>query len=393
MILDPITVLEELVAIPSVNSMGGLVTGPAVGEARLTAHLEKLFRRLGLAVERQAAAGQENILARLDGQRPVVILDAHQDTVPAEGMTIEPFRPLRREGRLYGRGACDTKGGMAAMLAALARLAQERPAAHPTIVAVCTVNEEHGFSGAEALTKSWSEGRGTILPRRPDAAVVLEPTGLEVVVAHQGVIRWRCQTHGRAAHSSTPEAGDNAIYKMARALTALQRYADEVLPLARPHPRCGRPTLSVGTIHGGVGANVVPDRCTVEIDLRVPVGKEPEAARREVLDYLAQAAEIDFPLDHQPPMMQGYPLDDRDNGPLAERLAAAVRHVTGDARQAGARYATDGGHFSAAGIPTVVFGPGSTAQAHTADEWVAIDQVRHAAEVLYRFCCEGVPAK
>ena len=391
MILDPIETLEQLVAIPSVNAMGGLIEGPFVGEARLTAHLEDLFRRTGLAVERQPVApGQENILARLDGDDSILLIDAHQDTVPVEGMTIEPFRPLRREGRLYGRGACDTKGGMAAMLAALSRLAQERPAGRPTIVAACTVNEEDGFSGAERLPQLWAGGRSPILPRRPDAAVVLEPTRLDVVVAHKGVIRWRCVAHGRAAHSSTPEAGENAIYKMARAIAALERYANQVLPRTQSHPLCGRATLSVTMIRGGVGVNVVPDRCSMEIDLRVPPGQQPEAARGEVIEYLAQAAGLDFELEHEPPAMRGSPLSDQNNAALAGRLSAAVAQVAGQCRPLGMAYATDGGNLSAAGIPTVVFGPGSPAQAHTADEWIALEQLEQAAEVLYRFCGGGV---
>ncbi len=393
MILDPVETLEQLVAIPSVNPMGHPVSGPPLGEAQLTAHLVEVFQRLGLAVERQAVApGRDNVIARLDGdaapagEGPIILLDAHQDTVPVEGMTIEPFRPLRREGRLYGRGACDVKGGMAAMITALSRLAEERPRGRPTIVAVCTVNEEHGFSGAAAVTQSWHGGQGRICPRRPDAAVVLEPTGLDVVVAHKGVIRWRCNTRGRAAHSATPELGDNAIYKMARAVAAMERYAERVLPRAASHRLCGPPTLSVGTIHGGIGANVVPDRCSVEIDLRVPVGKGPEAARREVIEYLGQAAGLDFPLEHEPPAMQGNPLSDANNGSLAGRLSAVVRDLVGDCRQVGVSYATDGGDFSAAGVPTVVFGPGAIAQAHTADEWIALDQLHHAADVLYHFC-------
>src|SRR5262249_33706533 len=147
----------------------------------------------------------------------LMLLEAHQDTVPVGGMTIEPFTPTVRDGRLYGRGACDIKGGMAAMLAACARLAKERPAAMPTVVMACTVNEEHGFTGATALVRQWAESGGFI-PRRPDAAVIAEPTQLQVVVAHKGVVRWRCHTRGRAAHSSQPQMGDNAIFRMARVL-------------------------------------------------------------------------------------------------------------------------------------------------------------------------------
>ncbi len=233
--LDPIETLAQLVAIPSVNPMGKEgVSGPPFCEDRLTVYLEETFRRLGLAVERQPVApGRENVIARLDGELPprrggqVVLLEAHQDTVPVEGMTIEPFRPEVRDGRLYGRGACDTKGGMAAMLAAVARLAEQRPPGMPTIVMSCTVNEEYGFTGASILTGLWTVRTGGIIPRRPHAAVVAEPTGLNVVVAHKGMVRWKCHTSGRAVHSAQPEAGENAVYKMARVLLAIERYAQQ----------------------------------------------------------------------------------------------------------------------------------------------------------------------
>ena len=278
MILDPIEVLERLVAIPSVNPMGRQSTDPIFGEARLTDYLEKTLQQAGLATHRQAVtSGRENLLARLDGQRAsgnggrVILLDAHQDTVPVDGMTIPPFEPRQREGRLYGRGACDTKGGMAAIIAAVSRLAHQRPRPMPTIIVSCTVNEENGFDGAKRLTQAWTDGGGFI-PRKPDAALIAEPTGLDVVVAHKGVIRWKCHTRGRAGHSSRPVAGNNAIYAMARVVTALEQYAAGLDAPAAVHPLCGPGTLSVGTIHGGVGINTVPDRCTIEIDFRPPPG-------------------------------------------------------------------------------------------------------------------------
>ena len=157
-----------------------------VGEARLTEHLAARLTALGLFVERQTVApGRENILARLDGDPPpergggLLLFDAHQDTVPADNMTIGPWCATLREGRLYGRGACNVKGGMAAMIATLARLAAERPAGMPTILLSCPVNEEYQFSGVRALTAAWCDGKAR---RLPDAAIVAEPTGLDVVV-------------------------------------------------------------------------------------------------------------------------------------------------------------------------------------------------------------------
>lgn len=390
--LDPVETLAQLVAIPSVNPMGRPVSGPPFYEDRLTEHLEKVFRRLGLSVERQPVApGRENLVARLEGEVPpeqggrVILLDAHQDTVPVEGMTIEPFTPAVRQRRLYGRGSCDAKGGMAAMLAAVARLADQRPPGMPTILFSCTVNEEYGFSGAEALTQSWSDRSSGIAAGRPDVALVAEPTALGVVVAHKGVVRWKCHMSGRAVHSAQPEAGENAIYKMAHTLVAIEQYAQEVVGDTASHRLCGPATLSVGTVHGGLSVNTVPDRCTIEIDYRLPPGEQPEAARRRLIDYLARAAAPGPPPRHDPPFMQGLALSDDANGALAETLSARVREVVGDCRQVGVPYATNAAFFSAAGVPSVVYGPGMLEQAHTPDEWLPLDQLEQAAEVYYRF--------
>ncbi len=388
---DPVELLKELVAIPSVNPMGESGSEAATAEAWLTDFLEQWFRRMGLPCQRQTAEpGRENIVARVDG-RPqpdqggrVILLAAHQDTVPVTGMTVAPFTPTVRDGRLYGRGACDVKGGMAAMLTAVARLVEKRPARCPTVLMACTVNEENGFSGAQALLGAW-EGASRFVSRRPDAAVVAEPTSLQVVVAHKGLVRWRCHTQGKAAHSSRPEAGDNAIFKMARALVAIERYQKEVVASRGRHPLCGPATISVGTIRGGVSVNTVPDRCLIEIDRRLAPGETPEEAYRHLVEYLAKEAGLDFPVQHDPPYMQGPPLSDQGNGPLAARLAAAARGVAGACSTIGVPYATDGAFFAQAGIPTVVFGPGSISQAHTADEWIAIQEVRQAAEIYYRF--------
>jgi len=390
--LDPVETLAQLVAIPSVNPMGRSVCGPPFFEERLTEHLERVFRRLGLAVERQQVApGRENLIARLEGDVPperggrLILLDAHQDTVPVEGMTVEPFSPAIRDGRLYGRGACDAKGGMAAMLAAVALLADQRPPGMPTVLLSCTVNEEYGFSGAAALTRLWTGRSSGIVPRRPDVAVVAEPTGLEVVVAHKGVVRWKCHTTGRAVHSAEPQSGENAIYRMAHVLVAIDRHAREGIGGMASHPLCGPATLSVGTVHGGLSVNTVPDRCTIEIDRRLPPGEQPEEARRRLIDYLAGAVEPGSPPQHDPPFMEGLALSDEANRPLAERLSAVVREVVGGCRQVGVPYATNAAFFAAAGVPSVVFGPGRLEQAHTQDEWLPLSQLQQAAEVYYRF--------
>lgn len=185
-------------------------------EYRLTDYLERFFERNGISFSRQPIAPKrENIVASVPGDPPpehgggLLLLEAHQDTVPVDGMTIPPFDPQIRDGRLYGRGSCDIKGGMAAMLAVMARLSQEPPSPRPTVVMACTVNEEHGFTGAIGLSRLWSGEEQQpseicpLLPRRPDAAIVAEPTNLNVVVAHKGMVRWRCHTTGRGTQLAT----------------------------------------------------------------------------------------------------------------------------------------------------------------------------------------------
>ncbi|MGO9107673.1 MAG: M20 family metallopeptidase [Thermoguttaceae bacterium] len=395
--IDTVEILCELVAIPSVNPMGRHDL-TSVGEARLTEYLTARLTALGLFVQRQTIAPmRENLLARLDGDtRPecgggLILLDAHQDTVPADNMTIEPWSPTVREGRLYGRGACDVKGGMAAIIAAVARLAAERPAGMPTILLSCPIDEEYHLSGVRALTAAWHEGKEPAAPRLPDAAIVAEPTGLDVIVAHKGIIRWFCHTRGRAAHSSEPARGDNAVFKMAQVVTAIERYAREVLAMRPGHALCGPYTLNVGTIQGGTSVNIVPERCTIEIEIRVPPGGDPQRARNELIEYLA--GETDSPaspggeasLMHEAPYMEGPALSDEINPALAERLTSTVREITGGCRRRGVSYGTHAAFYSNLGIPAVVFGPGAIEQAHTADEWISLDQLQQAGEILYRF--------
>lgn len=407
MSLDVVRVLSDLVRIPSVNPMGRPASGDIYYEHRVTAHLEQLFRGLGLPYERHTVAPQrDNIITRVDGDVPperggrVVMFEAHQDTVPIEGMTIEPFSGKVENGRLYGRGSCDIKGGMVAMIAAVARLAQEKPQGRPTVILACTINEEHGFTGATHWAASYSgsvpdsgrgpevappAGRSKLLTRVPDLTIVAEPTELDVVVAHKGAARWRCVTKGRATHSSQPHKGDNAFYHMSRVLQALETYARDIVPKLASHPLCGQPTLSVGTITGGISVNTVPDYCAIEIDRRVLPVENAQAALDHCLEYLRTHVERYDSVVHESPFMLTRGLADDMNGGLAKQLGEIIRTHGGAGRPIGVPYGTDAPHYAATGCPTVVFGPGSINQAHTVDEWLDIEQLRTAAEILYDF--------
>lgn len=396
MSLDVVATLADLVRIPSVNPMGRAATGDIYYEYRVTAYLEQLFRALNLPYERaEVSENRPNIIARVDGDIPpdrggkVLMLEAHQDTVPIEGMIIDPFEPTIKEGKLYGRGSCDIKGGMAAMLAALARLAHEKPRGRPTVVMACTVNEEHGFTGATHWARAYAGFEGSpatsrMLARVPDAAIVAEPTSLNVVVAHKGGVRWRCHTLGKATHSSQPHLGENAIYSMARVLPLFESYAREVAGTLGSHPLCGKPTLSVGTIKGGISVNTVPDKCTIEIDRRLLPGEDPEVARTHIIDYIAERV-TSARIVHDDPYLTSFALADDVNRDLATRLGAVSSKHGGGGKSIGVPYGTDAPRFAQTGCPTVVFGPGSIDQAHTCDEWIPLDELQSAAEILYDF--------
>jgi acetylornithine deacetylase/succinyl-diaminopimelate desuccinylase-like protein len=422
MTLDPVALLQQLIQIPSVNPMGRDVTGPHLGESRLTDFLQSQCEQLGLPWLRQEVhSGRDNLLALVRGNPTVeqggelLLWDVHQDTVPADNMTVEPFGGEVRDGRVYGRGACDVKGAMAAMLAAVSQPNELSPGpslqgrgsrGRPTIVLAFTINEECGFTGASALCELWrhdTKQRTTpiivggnispaeIFPRPPDATIVAEPTQFQTVVAHQGVMRWRCHTIGRAAHTSRPDAGINAIYGMSKIVQAIEAYNGELQQNGPLHPLCGWPTTCVSTMHGGVGVNTVPEKATIEIDRRLGPSERPEAAYDDFVQYIAKHADMgQCRIVHDPPFMDGAPLNDDNNHDVGCQLANIVNRHGQASELVGVPYATDASAIAAAGIPTVVFGPGNIAQAHTADEFIDIDELKLATDIFQAIARDGL---
>jgi acetylornithine deacetylase ArgE len=376
--------LKDLVAIPSVNPMGRDLKGPELYEHRVTAYLEEFFRSLGVNYERQTVAPlRDNIIAHFRPPTPTdttIVFEVHQDTVPTDNMTIDPFAARIEDGRLYGRGACDIKGGMAAMLTAFARLTRETPAGAANLTLACTVDEEHTFQGVQRLMQTGLKATW---------AVVAEPTSLNIVNTHKGAVRWHVITPGRACHSSSPEKGVNAIYRMGRLLQAIERYAEE-LRCSRADPYLGPPTLSVGRIEGGTSVNTVPDRCQIEVDRRLIPGEDPQEAMQHFAASLKNDAKIDFPFECSEPWMAMRPLHwkgPQGGAQLVERLGKAIDQVRGSHQVMAVPYGTDASTIAAAGIPAVVFGPGDIAKAHTCDEWVSVEEVEQASEILYGFIC------
>ncbi len=386
---DPLPILRELIAIPSVNPMGREVTGPEFFEGRLTEWLDAYLTHHGLPHEVvQITPGRCNVIARIDspGAARTILLDAHQDTVPVDGMTIPPFEPVEAQGRVYGRGSCDVKGGLAAMLAAATRLFHDRPPGMANVVMSMTCDEEATSLGINHLTGSWT-GRSApyrFCPQAPDIAIIAEPTELDIVVAHRGATRWKLRTAGRACHSSRPQDGTNAIYRMAHVVQKLEQFASS-LPDSRPaHQLCGPATLSVGLISGGSSVNVVPDSAVIDIDRRVLPGEDNLAVQQEVIEYLNK--HLDFDLIHDEPYCLSPALGDELNSQLAKQLSCSIQAVVGPRKTVGVAYGTHASRVANCGIPAVVFGPGDIAQAHTKDEWISVEQLRQAADIYYHFC-------
>jgi acetylornithine deacetylase/succinyl-diaminopimelate desuccinylase family protein len=377
------SLLRDLVRLPSVNPMGRSWADDSIlYEHRVTDYLEAFFRKVGVPFERQTIAPKrDNIVARFEspGATCTYLFEVHQDTVPVEAMIVEPFGGEVREGRIYGRGACDVKGSMAVMLSVLERLVKQKPKGAGNLVLACTVDEEHTFLGVQELVKSV----------KADFAVVAEPTMLQIVDAHKGVVRWKVRTPGRACHSSRPDQGINAIYRMGKLLTAIEEFAAK-LGTTHRDARLGPATLSVGRIEGGVSVNTVPDDCVIEIDRRLLPGEDPHAAPRELDKFLLSHPAIDFPFKSEPVWLACPALNPKNAREITERLGRAINAVAGSHQVLSVPFGTDASTIANANIPAVVFGPGDIAQAHTCDEWVALDQLEKAEEILFKLVANEV---
>jgi acetylornithine deacetylase/succinyl-diaminopimelate desuccinylase-like protein len=364
--------LAELIALPSVNPAFAGGAGPMTGERRVAEFLAANAAGAGLDVElRSVQPGRPNLLAALSPAGTVrtrILLAAHLDTVHLA--SAEQLIPRQRNGRLYGRGACDTKGSVAAMFTALCALARgHRRPRHTELVFAGLADEEHAQAGSRALAASGL---------RADLAIVGEPTRLQVVTAHKGSLWLRVETHGRAAHGATPQLGRNAVHTMARVVEFLQTaYAARLR--RRVHPLLGHATVSVGRIGGGGLPNIVPDHCHIEVDRRTLPGETEAGVCRELRALLrARGLTARVSSVKSAPCR---PLETDAGLPLVQALLRRV----GQRRPVGVHYFCDAAVLAEAGIPSVVFGPGDIAQAHTAEEWIALAELERAERLLVNF--------
>ncbi len=366
-------ILRDLVAIESVNPF---FPGGERGEVEVSHYIQDFFRRLGLKPQLQEALpGRHNSWATLEtpGASRTLLFEAHMDTVTLAPVGDKLLDPTIRNGRLSGRGACDTKGSLAAMLAMLESLVNDPTGLKANITVLGSVDEEYLMRGIKLFAEQGP---------KVDAAIVGEPTELYVIRAHKGLTRWRIRTAGRSAHTSRPDQGDNAIYQMV-SLTQHILNAYEPVLKSKTHPLLGQATLTVGTIHGGTGVNIVPDACVIEVDRRtMPDEDLPSVTaemRRIVAEIQQQDPKIKATVDDP---FADIPGIDTPAGSDIVRLTAEVAgQLYGHHQALGVPYGTNASWLAAAGVPVVVLGPGSIAQAHTADEFVELDQVEKAANL------------
>lgn len=364
--------LGELIAIPSVNP--AFWEGPEAGELRVAEYLAGLAKKAGLSAElREVLPNRPNLLVRLSPRgkiRERVVLAPHLDTVGPPGAPAELFKPVHRNGRIYGRGACDTKGSVAAMFTALVRVAAAgaRPA-ETEIVFAGLIDEENAQAGSRALA---AEGFNASL------AIVGEPTRLNVVTAHKGDVWLRLETRGKSAHGARPELGKNAVHEMAKVVDLLEtQYASQLRK--RTHPLLGRATINVGSIRGGTQPNIVPARCLITIDRRTLPGETESSVRREIRALLrkhglkaAMASERNAAC---------VPLETAIDLPLVRQFLKCARQE----KAVGVDYFCDAAVLAQGGVPSVVFGPGDIKQAHTASEWIAAASLDSATALLEGF--------
>jgi acetylornithine deacetylase len=369
--------LRDLVAIPSINP--SLVPG-ATGERDIADAIGTELRAAGLDVEfQEGCPGRPNVVGVLEGiaPGPSLMFCGHTDTVGVEGMDA-PFDPVLRDGRLYGRGAQDMKGGLAAMIDAARRLAAAGFARGRLIVA-CVADEEYASAGADALVTKW----------RADAAIVTEPTSLAIGIAHKGFSAAEVRVHGVAAHGSRPAEGRDAILRMGRVLARLEAL-DRSLQRGPRDPWLGPASLHASTIRGGGELSSYPASCVLQLERRTIPGETVDVSVREaqgILDALLAedaefSAEVSLLLARPP-----YAID--PSHALVAELDAACRTRDVDTRSCGLSFWTDAAILGGAGIPTVLFGPGG-AGLHSTSEYVHVADVDACSDVLvdvaHRWC-------
>jgi acetylornithine deacetylase len=373
---DPtIDLLKDLVAIDSVNP--SLVPGGA-GEREISERIAAEMRGYGMdVVVSEAAPGRTNVVGVLEGSGsgPTLMLCGHSDTVGVEGMAA-PFDPIERDGKLFGRGTQDMKGGVAAILGAARRLAEGSQVHKGRLLVAIVADEEYASIGAEAIVRDW----------KADAAIVAEPTDLVIGIGHKGFEWVEVDTHGVAAHGSRPDDGVDAIVLMGRVLGRLGALDNSFT--TRPHPLLGRPSVHASLITGGRELSTYPDHCRLSIERRTVDGEAPRISLSEIEAILGELRETDPRFRAEARFLFSRPAYLTPEWHDLPRLIAESlcdRKATVGAMS----FWTDAAILGGAGIASVIFGPGG-AGLHGVEEYVRVDEVLACRDAMVatatRYC-------
>lgn len=367
-----LSVLKELISIESVNPQFG-----GSGEASVACYIENFFSTYKPTIEKQEVfPGRENLICYFPGKNltKTLLFEAHMDTVSIPQGARSTTSPTIEGNRLYGRGACDTKGSLAAMICAIKSVMDEFGQPPVSIYFIGSVDEEYRAKGVYDLIKR---------PIKADGAIIGEPTSLDIVVAHNGVYRFHLITKGQSVQSSKPFNGINAIYKMMDVIHVIRNQLQSSYK-GKGHPLTGEPTVSVGIIQGGKEVNTVPDVCRIEVDRRVVPGEERANVEKEFSDIIGTLRNQDWQFDAviQNPFFDP-PLNTDVDIPLVKAMRNVCKTLIGKDTVIGVPYGSDASKISTIGIPSIVFGPGDIANAHSANEFVDIAELKKA-EQIYR---------
>lgn len=390
MVKVPNSVLDLLIEMISFDTVNEHISERHFPEKKMMEQIESYALQWGFQVSRLPIANASanstfNLLITYEVRKdaPWLLFESHADTVDVKNMTVNPFVAEVIDGKLYGRGACDTKGSGASMLWALQRYSQG--ADKPNNIALLFVtDEEISKTGATAFI----EKQLSKLSWKPVGVIVGEPTMCRLVVAHNGVLRWKIRTKGVAAHSSNPANGKSAISAMAKVILEFERiYCAETKAI---HPLTGRSACSVNTITGGSAVNIIPSVCEIEIDRRILPGEDPSEVRKSIQAVLDSISLKDSSIELETSeLFIDFPLDPLSNVDFSQQISKSLDSLGFSPELLGAGYGTDASTYSIAGLPAVVIGPGSIDQAHTKDEWIELQELDKAVVIYEQFMKEN----
>ena len=370
-----ITLAQKLVKINSITTSGTSEWAAQGGEENLAKWLVTYLSSYDFQCELlPIEPGRPNLICRhkqFDSSLPTVAFEAHLDTVDVDGMTIDPFAADIHDNKLWGRGACDVKGTMAAMICSLLNWYQSQKTHNFNLIFIATAAEETGTFGSKFLADKNLD---------LDMIIVGEPTLLNPVIGHNGVWRFSIETMGRACHSSRPYKGLNAIDGM---ISVLQVMRDIIKP---DFESFDGNFMSITTLHGGQSVNIIPDNCKLEIDARFSEKMDIASFKSKMLEELENLGNID---EIQKPIfteIQNYPaFCTMKNSQLLVLIESALRNLDLKYKHLVEPWYSDAGFFSKAGYDTIIWGAGDIRNAHTADEHIELDQLVAAEKALNQF--------